>query len=275
MITIPIAVPNKLFQWQASLFQFAQEKVYGPLAYDNSRIVIVKQNHHNHPLVNDVNWDLRIPYFMVDSIYQANPHLSHIYNVAVNVLYGVKQILQEIPGDQVINIIDCDVIPLRPYTGPLPQENEMICCDYYNPWHMKLLPGEENYPVIEPYLTHDNHQYMNGGFVPMMIRKNTLAKVIDDAIEFSLKVVKENEDNPKGWWAAMFGLNAALHNHKVKMISQDNCYFPHMNEYDAEKHYWAHYSCDPKFHKGSFPNLNFKEFPHNPFYDMIRLWMHR
>jgi hypothetical protein len=275
MITIPIAVPTNLFKWQASLFQFAQEKVYGSLAYNNAKIVIARQNYHDHPLVNSVNWDLRIPFYMVDSIYQSNPHLSHVYNVAVNVLHGVKQILGEIKGNEVINIIDCDVIALKPYTGPLPQDDEIICCDIYNNWHMKLLPGQDNYSTIEPFLKHNTHEYMNGGFVPMMIRKNTFANIVDDAIEYSLEIVKNNEDNLKGWWSAMFGLNAALHNHKVKMVSQDNCYFPNINKFNPDNHYWAHYSCDRKFHKDYFPNLNFKEFPHNTFYNTIREWMYR
>ena len=58
--------------------------------------------------------------------------------------------------------------------------------------------------------------------------------------------------------------------------AQDNTYFPHMNELNLEKHYFAHYSCDPKFAKGIFPNHNIGEFPHNNvFYDTIREWYYR
>ena len=58
------------------------------------------------------------------------------------------------------------------------------------------------------------------------------------------------------------------------MLSQDNCYFPHMNELEPQ-HYFAHYSCDPKFSKGKFPNHNITEFPHNAFYDLVREWYYR
>lgn len=274
MITIPVAVPNKLFQWQASLFQFAQEKVYGSLAYDNSRLVIINKNHHNHPKVNDVSWNLRIPYFITDGIFEKNS-FSHVHYCAINLIYGIREILQEIPGNQVINIIDCDVIPLKPYTGPLPEDNQIICCDIYQDWHMKLLPGQENYPVIEPFLKHDTHEFMNGGFVPMLIRKNTLAKIIDEVIDISIKIVDKYEGKPQAWWCAMFALNAVCHNHKIKMISDDNCYIPNMNQLDNEKHFFAHYSCDPKFRKGSFPNINFEQLPQNAFYETIREWMYR
>jgi hypothetical protein len=47
-------------------------------------------------------------------------------------------------------------------------------------------------------------------------------------------------------------------------------------ELNLEKHYFAHYSCDPKFSKGTFPNHNIGEFPHNNvFYDTIREWYYR
>ena len=68
MITIPIAAPNKMFQWESSLFQFAQEKIYGADSRFNSLVLIVDRNNHNE-IVKDVNWNLRIPYKIVNGIH--------------------------------------------------------------------------------------------------------------------------------------------------------------------------------------------------------------
>ena len=274
MITIPIAAPNKLFQWQASLFQFAQYKVYGNDSIWNSKIGIVKQNNVNDARVSDVDWNLRIPYYMTGGIYDY-AKTKHQYNIAINLFYSLKEVISNIQFNEVICIIDCDVIPLKEYTGPLPGDDEMITCNFYEDWHMMISrPDKLNYPYIEPFLTHDEHKYMDGGFVPMMIRKNTLDKIIDEVIDLSLEIVDKHHKEPFGWWCAMGALNAVCHNHKIKMLSQDNCYFPHMNELEPQ-HYFAHYSCDPKFSKGKFPNHNITEFPHNAFYDLVREWYYR
>jgi len=274
MISIPIAAPNKLFQWQASLFQFAQFKVYGNDAIWNSKIGIVKQNNINDARVSDVDWNLRIPYYMTGGIYDYAT-TKHQYNVAINLFYSLKEVIANIHHNEPICILDCDVIPLKQYTGPLPQDDEIITCNFYEDWHMKISrPDKSNYHYIEPFLKHDTHEYIDGGFVPMIIRKNTLDKIIDEVIDISLQIVDKHHNEPFGWWCAMAGLNIVCHNNHIKMISQDNCYFPHMNEL-TDNHYFAHYSCDPKFNKGSFPNHNIGEFPHNKFYDTVREWYYR
>ncbi len=274
MITIPVAAPNKLFQWQASLFQFAQKKHYGDDSLYNSKLAIVKQNNYKDATYNDVDWNLTIPYYMTEGIYSYTKNTEQ-YNIAINLMYSIKQILNTIHFNEAICIIDCDVIPLKRYTGPLPADDEVISCNFYEDWHMKMMVGKDNYQVIEPYLKHDEHNYIDGGFIPMIIRRDTLEKIIDEVIEVSLDVVQRYPDKPQGWWCAMFGFNVACHNHKIKMVSQNNCYFPHMNELDEQNHWFAHYSCDPKFGKGSFPNHNIKEFPNNSFYNTIREWMYR
>ena len=90
MITIPIAAPNKMFQWESSLFQFAQEKIYGADSRFNSLVLIVDRNNHNE-IVKDVNWNLRIPYKIVNGIHTIlDKEDTHPYFAAGNVFFALK-----------------------------------------------------------------------------------------------------------------------------------------------------------------------------------------
>jgi hypothetical protein len=277
MITIPVAAPNKLFQWQSSLFQFAQEKIYGADSRFNSLVLIADRNNHSE-IVKDVNWNLRIPYKIVNGIHTIlDKEDTHPYFAAGNVFFALKELIKDTNITDYICITDCDVIPLKKYIGILPGPDEVITCNHYEDWHMHLSrPGKLNYNVVEPYLKHDTHEYMDGGFVPIIIQIETLKKIIDEVIDLSIKIVREYLNHPFGWWMQMWAFQIACHNNHIKCIGQDNTYFPHMNELNLEKHYFAHYSCDPKFSKGTFPNHNIGEFPHNNvFYDTIREWYYR
>tara|TARA_B110000305_G_scaffold242016_1_gene319100 strand:+ start:4276 stop:5100 length:825 start_codon:yes stop_codon:yes gene_type:complete len=274
MITIPCVAPVKLFQFQLSLFQFQHQKVYGAEAKNKCLIPIVKQNHHNDPLINSIDWDIKLPYVMVDSIFTHIDEKAHVF-CASNVFYAAKQLLPYLKDDDIVEIQDCDIFHLKPYTGPLPGDKEVIVNTFYENWHMHIAtPESENSHVIRPYMNHQEEWYPNGGF-NTIVKVSTLKEIIDDVIEFSVKVGRDNLNTPHAWWMQMYGLNIACHNNQIKMISMDNCYFPNMNQLDISNHHQAHYSCDPIFHKHQFPNLNVIDFPDNVFYNSIREWMYR
>jgi hypothetical protein len=75
-----------------------------------------------------------------------------------------------------------------------------------------------------------------------------------------------------GWWQAMYGLNVACHNNKIKMIDTRNCYYPSINELNP-KHHIAHYCCDSIFNKRDMDNINEEEFPDNEFYNQAKKWL--
>lgn len=276
MITIPVAVSNNLFKWQSSLFQYAQKNVYGNQALWNSIVLIADRNSHGK-IIKDVDWNLSIPYKIVDGIHTILPLSdNHPYFSAGNLFFAIKQILNDLNNDEYVCIIDCDVIPFKKYDGILPNDDEVITCNKYEDWHMKCSrPDKENYRVVEPYLKHDTHEYMDGGFVPIIIKVKTLKKIIDEVIEIGIDIARNHLDSPFGWWQQMWSFQIACHNNRIKCIGQDNTYFPNINELNAEKHYFAHYSCDPLFKKSTFPNHNIAEFPHNDFYNLIRDWFIR
>lgn len=276
MITIPVAAPNDLFKWQISLFQFAQRWVYGNhKSFYESLVLIVDRNSHT-TIVNDIDWDLKLPYRIVPGIHSIlDESNKHPYFSAANLFFSLKKILNDFSNNEIICIVDADVIPLKPYDGLLPGDDTVITCNYYENWHMKCSrPDKENYNVVEPYLKHDTHEYMDGGFVPILIKNSTLKRIIDEIVELSLEIIKKYLYSPFGWWGQMWAFQIVCHNHRIKCIGQDNTYFPNINNLE-NNHFFAHYSCDPKFKKASFPNHNVGDFPHNDFYEIIRKWYYR
>lgn len=276
MITIPVAAPNKLFQWQLSLFEYNQKKVYGDEAWFNTMSCIVDRNSHQQP-ISSVPWNISLPSKIVPGIHSIlKKQQDHHYYVAANVFFALKPIIEHLHSEEVVCIIDCDVIPLKKYDGVMPTEDTVITCNEYEDWHMLMSkPGKQNYSTVEPFLKHDDHNYMDGGFIPILIKVSTLRRIIDDVIDLTIKIVDENKDDPKGWWCQMFAFQIAIHNHRIKAIPQSNTYFPGRHELKRDKHYFAHYSTDPKFKKGAFPRINFTEFPNNLFYERVLDWMYR
>jgi len=277
MIHIPISIHSPQFRWMASFWSYMMKRIYGPLSYKNSLLSIVKKNHISDQVINQVDWDLNgLPYVMSEPVWSyvesTNPNC-----IVINVFSALKDAIQSYGPGEVICVTDMDVIPLRPYTGQLPSENEVICFDGYEDWHMLIAsPEKKNYKRIEKYLEHSDSGYMNGGFVPILIRKNTLEDIIDDVIETAEKIIEdpESEQNWK-WWSCMTAFSIVCHNHKIKMIGADNTYIPNYNELDPNNHYFAHYSVDPIFKKSTFPNHDISKYPNNAFYNYVKEWMTR
>lgn len=277
MITIPVAAPTNLFKWQTSLFQFAQQWVYGDVkSFYESLILIVDRNDHKF-VVKEIDWNLRIPYKIVRGIHSIlDESENHPHFAAGNLFFALKSVIDRFYDNEVICILDADIIPLRRYDGVLPEENAVITCNFYEDWHIRCSrPDKENYRIVEPFLKHDIHQFMDGGFVPILIRVKTLKKILDEVLDLSLEIVRKHLGTPFGWWMQMWAFQIACHNNQIKCLGQDNTYFPHQNELDLSKHFFAHYSCDTKFKKGTFPNHNIEEFPDNVFYNLLREWYHR
>ena len=220
MISIPVAAPIFYFKWQISLFQFAQKKIYGDISsFQNSLILIVDRNDHE-TIVKDVDWQLKIPYKIVPGIHSILPEEnSHAHLVVGNVFFALKGIIDKLNEEQIICITDADVIPLKQYNGPLPDDNSIITCDYYEDWHMRFIkPNKENFNIIEPYLKHNEYEYMDGGFVPVIIKIKTLKKIIDEVIDLTIEIIKKHKGTSFSWWSQMFALQIACHNNKIKCL---------------------------------------------------------
>lgn len=271
MITIPIAVANDWFKKQIYFFQYQHLEVYGEDAVNKAIIPIVNKNHPNEHIKDSVDWDMKLPYKMVDSILDMYD-LKDDWFIPTNVFTAAKQVIMDLPDEQVVEIVDSDLVHIKKYTGPYPEYNQVIADAHYEDWHLKTSTREsENFYVIEKYLKHNDFKYMNGGF-NVIARVGTLRVIIDEIIEVSINIGKEYERDLCSWWQAMYGLNVACHNNRVTMIDGKNCYYPSINQLE-DNHHIAHYCCDSLFNKRDMNNLQSDKFPDNIFYNQAKKWL--
>lgn len=273
MISIPVAVAIPHFKWQISLFEYQHFKVYGEEAYRKAIIPIVKRNHKLENKVESVDWNIKLPHIMVESVLDLYDLDDSTY-IPTNCYTAVKQVLHDIPDYEYVEILDADMPHLRPYNGYLPNDNEVLADTRYESWHMHIAEVDgSNRHIIEKYLTHSDNSYMNGGS-NIILKASILKKIIDDVINIGIQIAQENKNTNHAWWQSMYAINIACHNHRIKMINTDSCYYPNINEIDLSKHHIAHYSCDPIFNKSKFPLINIKDFPNNAFYNAVKSWIY-
>lgn len=271
MITIPVAVANEWFRKQIHFFQFQHIEVYGKEAKEKTIIAIVNKNYPGEEKKQNINWDMKLPYKMVDSILDMY-NLDKDWFIPTNVFTAAKQVIEDLPNDEIVEIIDADLVHLKKYTGTVPKQNEVIADAFYENWHLNTSTrNSQNYHVIKEYLKHNDFRYMNGGF-NVITRVDTLKSIIDEIIEVSIKICKEQKGNNHSWWQAMYGLNIACHNNRIKMIDAKNCYYPNINQLKSQ-HHIAHYCCDSIFNKRDMDNINKEEFPDNQFYNQAKKWL--
>ena len=108
MITIPVAVANDWFKKQIDFFQYQHFEVYGKEATQKAIIPIVKRNYINESIKEDVDWNLKLPYKMVDSILDLYS-LDKDWLIPTNVFTAAKQIIQDFPDNEIVEIIDSDL----------------------------------------------------------------------------------------------------------------------------------------------------------------------
>lgn len=271
LISIPTAVYNPWFEWQLDLFWHNHKKVYGRDSYRKAHAVIIKRNKPNENKCEIMNWKTDIPHTLCDSHFDFDPSLSNSNYIPINIQIGLKQIIHKFADDDLLEILDCDLFHLKKHPNFNLKFNEVYACDLYESWHLFSL-GKHKI-VIEKYFKNEG-KYYNGGFVPIVIRTYTLKKIIDDWIQIHKDIV-DNFPEPKfgdyRWWAGMYSFQAACERNKIKMFSNDYCYFPNINQI-IENHYIAHYSCDPKFNKKKYPDIDYSTFLDNTFYSSVLDW---
>lgn len=273
MISIPCAVPAEPFKRQISFFQYQHNHVYGSLAKEKAIIPIVRYNHYGEKPIESIDWDFSLPYKIVNSVHDFVDGTETGY-LPINVFTAAKQIIENLPDEEVVEIIDADLVHLRPY--PEIYDNigyDLVIADnIYEDWHMHISkPSGSNRGIINKYLTHNENLYMNGGF-NVIGRVKTIKLLMDDIIKYSSLITKEHLGTNHSWWCAMYGLNISCHNNRVKMVNGNNCYYPSVNNLE-ENHYIAHYSVDGIFNKHKMPNLNISNFPNNLFYNQAKKWI--
>ena len=278
-ISIPSTVAIDKFKKQILFFQHQHLKVYTTDAVNKAIIPIIKYNEFSekNKAIQNVDWDMKLPYKMVESVYDLID-INSSYNpkiyIPINVFTSAKQIIEDLDDDTLVEIIDADLVHLKHYPMDYHdlKDNEIIADNFYENWHMFISkPESKNRNIISEFLKHNEEGYMNGGF-NIIGKVKTIKSIIDDIILYSIKVTEKMHCDPHSWWCAMYGLNIACHNNKIKMINGYNCYYPNVNKLD-DKHYIAHYSCDPHYNKNKIPNVNVDLFPDNAFYTAAKEYL--
>lgn len=278
-ISIPSTVANDYFKSQIMFFQYQHKKIYLSDAQNKAIIPIIEYNHYNekNTAITDIDWDISLPYKIVKSVYDLIP-IDNIFNphiyIPINVFTSAKQIIDTLEDDTLVEIIDADLVHLKPYPNHYHdlKDNEIIADNHYENWHMHIsTPTSLNRHIIQEFLTHNEEGYMNGGF-NIIGKVKTIKTIMDDIISYSIKVTEKVNSDPHSWWCAMYGLNIACHNNKIKMINGENCYYPGINNLE-DKHYIAHYSCDRIYNKRLIPNVNVDLFPDNLFYNSAKEYL--
>jgi len=274
MITVPVAAPTDAFKWQISFFQFAQERIYGRARAENETLLLVVDRNNHTEIVRTIPWSLELPHQLVRGIHSILPvTATHQHFVAGNVFFALKDVVSRWSDDEILCIVDADIVPLKQYAGPWPDDTTVITCNYYEDWHMRCSrPDKEQFIIAYPYLTHAEYQYMDGGFVPILVRVKTLKRILDDVIATTIRIVEHHQGSFFGWWSQMLAFQVVCHNHRITCVGQDNTYFPGVNQLRVDAHSFAHYSCDVKFNKKTFPHHDLRAFPDDVFYRMVREW---
>jgi len=99
-----VAVANDLFRWQISFFEFQHKKIYGNEIKNNCLVLIVKRNFKEERLISNIDWNITLPYKMVESIYDLYPNLNKRNYNPINVYTAVQQIINQLDDEYVVQL---------------------------------------------------------------------------------------------------------------------------------------------------------------------------
>lgn len=270
MISVPIAVHNDNFKWQLDLFWHTHKQIYGDAAYDKFIAVVIKRNFPHEQKIEALEWGLDVPHVMCESVFDMLGDISapDIVHVPLNIQIGLLQLLPKLDDDEVIEVLDCDMFHIRPHPNIFVCHDELIVDDIYEPWHLKSLSTHRN--IIEMYFENGGRFY-NGGFVPIIGTVKTFKRIMFEWISIHKHILTRDLSKDFHWWGGMYALQAACEKKKVRMLAKNYCYIPGINELDPS-HYIVHYSCDPRFDKKKYPDIDVSVFEDNVFYNRLRSW---
>jgi hypothetical protein len=270
MLTIPVAVHNDYFKWQLDLFWHTHKQIYGDMAYAKFLAIVIKRNFPHEPKIDEMQWGMDVPHVMCESSFDmlGDIDTSSIMFLPLNIQIGLLQLLPKLNDDEVIEVLDCDMLHIRPHPDIFVRDNELLVDDIYEPWHLKSLSEHRN--VIEMYFENGGRFY-NGGFVPIIGTVRTFKRIMFEWISVHKHILTRELPEKVRWWAGMYALQVACEKKKVRMRAEDYCYAPGVNDL-SPSHYIAHYSCDVRFDKKSYPDIDVSKFEDNVFYNRLRSW---
>jgi hypothetical protein len=243
---------------------------YGNEAKYRIKAVVIKRNDITQPKHEQLEWATDVPHVMCESFFDyfgENTPTNELHK-PLNIQVGLAQIINNFDGDEVLEVLDCDMFHLTPRYETHVEDDQLIVSDIYEEWHLKRL--STNRSVIEIYIENGGRFY-NGGFVPIIGKVCTLKKILPEWIAVHRHILSLRHPESIHWWAGMYALQAACEKNKIRMTAEDCCYVPGINEL-ADSHYICHYACDDKFDKRKYPDIDLSTFKDNAFYKRILNW---
>jgi hypothetical protein len=274
MISIPVAVYNRWFEWQLDLFWHNHKKLYGLKAYKKAHAIVIRRNSDDEVRCESYDWAINVPHTLCESYFDYWKEKTNRMLVPINIQIGLIQILNNFDDNDVLELLDCDVFHFKKHPPIMLQHNEMYVSDLYEEWH--LFSKSKYKYLIEKYFKNGGGYY-NGGFVPIIATAKTFKTIIEDWIWIHKDLIKtlvSDEFHNLRWWAGMYSLQAACERHRVQMIAQDFCYIPGANSLSHQQ-YMGHYSVDRHFDKRKYPSIKWNDLPNNEFYNATKNWKNK
>jgi hypothetical protein len=269
MISLPVVVHNNYFEWQLDLFWHSHKTVYGNKA--EALALIVKRNYDYESSIETMQWDMDVPHFMCEPFFEwldwGKPVTD--FDLPLNIQTALDQTVHFLDPDEVLEVLDGDMCHISESPDTPVADDEIYVDAIYEWWHLKSLSTNRRF--IEIYFENGGKFY-NGGFVPIIGKAKTFAKILPEWIEVHKHMLAQNYEPNIKWWSGMFALQVACEKSKVLMIAKDYCYVPVVNQL-ARTHYVAHYAVDNKFDKRKFPDLDISSFENNVFYKRVSDWL--
>lgn len=267
-LTIFMAPHVEFYRWSVDLYWYAQKKLYEEKADETTLIAITKRNKPDEPKQENVTWNIGIPHKLVDAYYDYDLSIDRAdgFYLPIAIQYGIIQILHNIHDEQVVELIECDMFHLTQTPTYCIGDDMIIADDIYEEWHLKS--RTDNSHIIRPFIKGDIRY--TGGFFPIITKAKTLKKLITPWIKAHIDLLHTDISGSERWWAGMYALQIACQNENIKMLNENLCYIPGINEIEGKR--ICHYSVDQKFNKKNFPNININDFPYNSYYNTVKEW---
>ena len=272
MFNRPLSIFNaphtEHYRWSVDLYWYAQKKFCNIKIDETTLVAIVKRNKPYEQKQETLAWNIDIPHKLVEAYYDYDPSLNNddINYYQLNIEYGILQILKDIPDEQVIELIECDMFHLAPTPLYYIDDDMIITDNIYEEWHLKS--RTDNQYIVKPFIRGDIK--FNGGFFPMILKAKTLKKIIYPWIKALVDLLHSDITGDERWWSGMYALQIACQNENVKMLNENLCYIPGINDIEGKR--ICHYSIGHEFNKRNFPNIDVSLFPDNAFYNTIKEW---
>lgn len=274
IVSVPSAVHTDYFKWQLEFLWYGHQKQYGDKAKDKLFAVIAKRNHPQDEICETLKWETSAPHVMVDSFFD---HFkedkrvvgSNAIHQPINIPLAALAACNHFDDDVVLEVMDCDLVHFKPHPDIEVKDDSFIVWTSCENWFLKSL---SDHKYMMDIYTGGKTDYYLGGFVPIVGKVRTFKKILPDWFDILLHMNTLQHTKEVMWWNCMYAFNAACERQKVTMIDGQLCYVPAIDPIKPTN-YIAHYSCDSRFHKYSFPNINTGKFLQNEFYGLAHEWL--